>query len=705
MDERLFVLLTSIPMLIRAYDRVEENHGCAGMDGVTVEDFGVNLETNLVALRKEIISGIYKPCPLMRVYIEKKSGKKRPLSIPVVRDRIAQTAAALVLTPIFDEEFEDCSYAYRAGRSVQKAVWKILEYKSQGYNWVVDADISSYFDEIDHALLLGEVGKLVSEQPVIDLIEKWTKVEVWDGAHKFRLHKGVPQGSPISPVLSNLYLDAFDEALLKKGRRLVRFADDFVILSKSRHAAEKALELTEEVLTGLKLRLNTDKTRITDFDSGFRFLGVQFIKSLAFRPQYREEEAAERAASTGGQEDYLSSPAKTSDKEAVETPSDSAMVLAFNEALTTKVEEGQEQTEETEEVWQDLKKGVVTEEEDISSGGDPLLRTLYLMEQGSVLSKEDERFIVKKHGSAVREIPAIKIDQILVFGTIHITTPTLQFCLVRGIPVILLSSRGRYYGVVEAVGPERVFLQRDQFVCAADPAFCLAVGQEIVRGKIAGSRLMLRRYERTRGGGKLKSANQAMHRLSEQISGVETLDQLRGLEGAAAVAYFGAVRSLLGPTWEFVRRQRRPPPDPVNAVLSYTYTLLFYNVYSLVRSTGLNPNVGFFHSLREGHPALVSDLMEEFRAVIADAVVWPLFLNGTLKQEDFEISAEEGIPCRILGEARKVITHAFEGKMNSAITNTRTGTRSDYRRLIAAQAHTMARAVRDRGAYTAIALK
>ncbi len=109
--------------------------------------------------------------------------------------------------------------------------------------------------------------------------------------------------------------------------------------------------------------------------------------------------------------------------------------------------------------------------------------------------------------------------------------------------------------------------------------------------------------------------------------------------------------------------------------------------------------------MREGHPALVSDLMEEFRAVVADAVVWPLFLNGTLTQEDFEIPVEEGIPCRILDEARKAITHAFEGKMNSAITNPRTGTRGDYRRLIAAQARAMARAVRSEEAYAAIVLK
>ncbi len=281
---------------------------------------------------------------------------------------------------------------------------------------------------------------------------------------------------------------------------------------------------------------------------------------------------------------------------------------------------------ETED-WQGLEQAAAIEEKEIPSGNDPLLRTLYLMEQGSVLAKEDERFVVKKQGAPLQEIPAIKVDQILVFGNIQITTPALQFCLIEEIPIILLSSRGRYYGVVESVGPERVFLQREQFTRAADPEFCLQVSREIVRGKIANTRLLLRRYARTHGSKEFSTAEGARQRLAEQIAAAGTLDTLRGIEGAAAAAYFDAVRGLLDPGWGFARRQRQPPPDPVNAVLSYVYTLLFYNVYAMARSAGLNPSVGFFHPLREGHPALVSDLMEEFRAVIADAVVWPLFIS------------------------------------------------------------------------------
>ncbi len=155
----LFEEICSYSNLLSAFDRVEENAGGPGVDNVTIEEFSLSLNETLMSLRKNLLDGEYKPEALLKVGIPKDDGGTRWLSIPVVRDRVVQTSAAMVLTPILDREFEECSFAYRKGRSVQKAVQKIIDYRERGYLWVVDADITSYFDEIDHEILLKETRK------------------------------------------------------------------------------------------------------------------------------------------------------------------------------------------------------------------------------------------------------------------------------------------------------------------------------------------------------------------------------------------------------------------------------------------------------------------------------------------------------------------------------------------------------------------
>ena len=269
--------------LFAAWEQVKENRGCAGVDGQDLDVFEDNLNANLAKLQDEARAGSYHPLPLLRSWMPKKGGGQRPLSIPAVRDRVLQTAVARIITPLFEAEFEDCSFAYRKGRSVDQAVQRVVRLRNEGYQWVVDADIHAFFDEIDHDILMTEVGKLVKDADIMRLIALWLEAEVVDGEERIQVARGVPQGSPISPLLSNLYLDHLDEALLGEHLRVVRFADDFLVLCKSRERAEDALELTEEVLSELCLSVNERKTRIVDFDAGFTFLGVHFIRSIAIK--------------------------------------------------------------------------------------------------------------------------------------------------------------------------------------------------------------------------------------------------------------------------------------------------------------------------------------------------------------------------------------------------------------------------------------
>lgn len=268
--------------LHNAFLAVQENHGCAGVDGVTIAQFEEDLTANLVALCKELNDQTYSPLPLLKIQVAKKNGEPRGLSIPTVRDRVAQTVVLHRIGPLLEKEFEECSYGYRKGRSVHQAVFKIKEYYDQGYCWVVDADIDAFFDNVDHDLLLKKVMKVIPDQKMVALIAMWIAAEVWDGTTVSMLHQGLPQGSAISPVLANLFLDELDEEMLRNGYRFIRYADDYVVLCKSPSEAAAAMELSEQVLA--KLFLGLDEKEVVSFEQGFTYLGVTFMNSLIMTP-------------------------------------------------------------------------------------------------------------------------------------------------------------------------------------------------------------------------------------------------------------------------------------------------------------------------------------------------------------------------------------------------------------------------------------
>ena len=268
-----------------AFTRVKQNHGCAGADGVWINDFETDLVEQLRSLQNSLLEKQYHPFPLLRFPIPKPTGGgKRFLSVPTVRDRVAQTAVFLKTKAKFEAEFEHVSHAYREGRGVHTAVDQIKQWRDKGYLYAVDADIDSFFDNVAHNLLLRKVEKIIPQPDILRLFEKWIKAEVYDGKKIWTLDKGIPQGSVVSPMLANLFLDELDETLMSFGKKLVRFADDFLILSKTEAEAEQDIELTDMLLEDMKLDLNPLKTKIVSFDSGFKFLGAIFLHGDIYLP-------------------------------------------------------------------------------------------------------------------------------------------------------------------------------------------------------------------------------------------------------------------------------------------------------------------------------------------------------------------------------------------------------------------------------------
>ncbi len=262
-----------------AWKRVHANAGAAGVDGQSVERFAHRAETYLEELGQALRDGSYRPQAVKRVEIPKGAGKTRPLGIPVVKDRIVQTALKLVLEPIFEREFCESSYGFRPGRGCKDALREVDQLVKAGYTHVVDADLEGYFDSIPHELLLGRVSERVSDARVLDLVAGFVRQDVMQGLERWRPMSGTPQGGVISPLLANLYLHPLDELLCARGYRLVRYADDFVVLCQSAAQAQAALREVQAWVQAQGLKLNADKTHVGDCrceGQGFEFLGYRF---------------------------------------------------------------------------------------------------------------------------------------------------------------------------------------------------------------------------------------------------------------------------------------------------------------------------------------------------------------------------------------------------------------------------------------------
>lgn len=270
---------------------VKRNRGAAGIDRISIVQYEGQLLQNLVALERRLKEGTYQSLPLRRVHIPKgNTGETRPLGIPAVADRVAQEMVRRLLNPLFEDIFHDDSYGFRPFRGCHMAVRRVLELKRLGYQQVLDADIKGFFNNIPQHVIMNGVSELVADGNILYLVAQFLKAGVIEDGVFTSTDLGTPQGGVISPLLANITLNSLDWALHNAGFRFVRYADDFVVLTKTEVKVREAFDLVQEHLTSIGLSLSAEKTKMTTFRKGFAFLGFDIAAwSIKMRPKSVEK--------------------------------------------------------------------------------------------------------------------------------------------------------------------------------------------------------------------------------------------------------------------------------------------------------------------------------------------------------------------------------------------------------------------------------
>lgn len=644
----------TVQRLFAAWERIRTKHAGQEFDRQDMRDFGTNPSAHCALLARRIADGSYRPGPLHPVTIPKAGGARRLLLVPALGDRVVQAAVAGWLSDLCDPHLSGASYAYRPGRSPAMGCEAVQQHLDAGHTWVVDTDLRAFFDEVDHHRLLASLKRRDWwGHRLAELVRRWLRMEIAGApaagfAGPACLCRGLPQGSPLSPLLSNLFLDDLDCMLAGQGIAFVRFADDMVLLARDETEAHAHRAKLAAFVAELGLALNEDKTCVLPASAGFRFLGREFPLRAPPAAVVSDESTTESTTSTN-----LPATTNADATESAESATRNELAAQRHDADADTA--GLPPAVETTSV----PDGSVTAE--------PLLRTLYLLESGVHLNRDGDALVVTRSEAEVARVPAARVQQILAFGAVNFSSGAISLCLERGIPVMLLGGRGRHFGVIDPLRLENVAMLQAQFAALVAPETGLALARAWVAGKIGNARVMLRRLARRHTLPDLDEYLHRMHTAQRAAGEARTAEALRGHEGAAAAEYFRGIAALLPAEWQFSGRLRRPPPDPVNSLLSYGYTVLYYNMLTLVIARGLNPHAGFYHVLRAGRHSLVADMMEEFRAPVVDTVVMDLVLSGRLLPGHFNLPEHPGEPCLMSDAARRALIHALERRFNTEL--------------------------------------
>ena len=642
-------------LLLRAYDHVAANTEYAAADTAddTLESTDQRQAWRTERLRvigKNLAAGEVSAAPLRPFDIPKADGSARTLMIAPFWDRVSQRALLEVLEPMFTPLLTSAAYGFIRGRSREQARDALLRLYSQGFAWLVESDVDAFFDSVDFWRVAVRLRALLGVDIAVEQILQFVAAPALNAQGNATARaRGLPQGSPLSPMLSNVLLADFDADVLAAGFQLVRYADDFVIACKSAAQAQSALEIAAHSLAEKGLTLNPKKTRVLRFDQGFHFLGYAFAGGVA-----------------------------VDSKHGTQFIGDVERLAALDIAP------------EVHESWVHESWPPNTALPDADSFG----TLLVLSGAGAIVGVQDAALQLRFADGRQHQEALSSLGAVLLIGRHSITTPALHALLKADVPTYFADARGRYLGSTQsAASGQQIALWIAQKQAFTRPEFALHCAQAVVNARIRHQRELLRQ----RG----CAGVDELARASVRVQATQNLAELNGVEGAAAAVFFRGLQTLVPREFGFAGRARRPPPDPFNALLSLGYTQLYAHVDLVLRSLGLLTSLGFYHQGRGSHAALASDFMEPFRHLV-ERTALTLLRRGQLKVEEFQ---QAGGNASLYPSAKRLYLTALEQRFSETIKALESDVALNLHQHVKVQAQSLIAAMQGKGAFSATLLR
>jgi len=643
--------------LLDAFMETKQNSKLMGVDGVSITEIEEDYSVWKEKLQRELREQKYTPAPLMGIVLRDKQ-KVRALAVPSIIDRWLQRAVLNIIAPIIEVLLEDCSFAYRRNLSRQQARAAISDAYREGYRYVVESDIENFFDEVEWEILTAKLKALFPFEPIIDLIEQWIKAPVMFNQNLIIRKKGLPQGAVISPLLSNLYLDEFDENIQRIGFKLVRFADDFVILCKSKKQAEQALKAARQTLKKIDLEIKDAKTRITHFDEGFRYLGYLFCRSVVLETLKAKD-----------------------DREFDWALLDESKIPP-NSWLANARFNGQTLEDFLQEKRQKLFRLLFHKKDNNCV---PLKKTVYLGNyQVKIKIKNNQLQVIQNNNDEkiiINRIPLETIRQLVLLGPVPLTMPALWKLIRKKIPILLANAQSIPQASINHLPPDlNLWIKQGQLFNRSD--FQIAFCRSIVMAKIHNylkSFYLVDWPEREAFISQLSS-------LKTSCLNKNSIAAIRGIEGRAAAVFYGNFSKMLGEEWGFRQRRKHPAPDAINALLSLGYTILYAYLTGLILGQGLNPQMGIYHQSQIGFNALSSDLQEEFRFLI-DRLILTMVNRRQIFPEQIKQMEKSGKIFLLSKAIKNIFIKELESKLHQCIFWRLTKQKMSYLEIMEFQVH------------------
>lgn len=631
--------------LMAAVEQMRLAGRAPGIDMEPLDEFMDNLTARIPELRQSLNDGTVTPSPLRGLLIQRKNEaqgteKLCPLAIPTITDRFLQRAVFLALEPALDSVFEESSYAYRRGLSHLRARDGVRAAREQGFTHVLDADIKAFFDEVDWDLLRIRLEAYLGDDPVVNVLMAWIKAPVEFEDRTIHRNKGLPQGAVVSPLLANLYLDQLDEAIEALGFKLVRYADDFVVLGKKAQDMQALRQSITEELQRLHLTLNQQKTSVVSYDQGFHFLGAFFCRSVVL-------EVAKDRNTVESVLTRLPPSLKTEDRQ---VPLSGWLADFFNQPdpRQAQAELPAPGSHQPIPPPSGYRRGVYVVTHDTQMQG---------RKQGLILTPPKQRPIIVSWNH---------ISELVLLGSSFVPSSVIQRALANRVPISLHQRDGTPAGMILPQGvrcPSPTTVR--QWEAFRDDAFRLQVARTLVAGKIRNIRISSRR----RPAEGTTTLLAYLSGLEQKALSATDPDILRGIEGQAAHAYF-----QMWPKWvdvgfaDFPGRKGRGATDPLNVMLNLLYSQLYRLTQTTLFSVGLDPFLGAFHIARGRYAALASDMMESFRFLV-DRIIINAINHHHVRPGDVSRSEKAKYPVMLKPEAVKRLLGDFEEAMTRTVAD------------------------------------